>query len=195
MTFVLTLIAAYLIGSIPFALLVARRRGIDLRVVGSRNIGAANVFRSTSPVLAAIVAALDISKGAFAVVLSQQLSPGDKTGAAAGLAAMLGHIFPVWLGFRGGKGVATACGVFAVLAPAAALSSVTIFVTVVSLSGYISLGSVAAILWLGPMSYLTRAPRPVVMAAVIAAAIVVERHRSNIARLQAGTEPRLGHRI
>ena len=114
------LFAAYLIGSIPFALLLARRWGaIDLRRVGSGNLGAANVMRTSGVAAGIVVVILDITKGAASVMLATRLSGNAAAPAAAGLAAILGHIYPIWLKFRGGKGVATACGVFSVLTPLA----------------------------------------------------------------------------
>src|ERR1700737_3707508 len=110
-------LAAYLIGSIPFALLLARRWGADLRRVGSGNLGAANVLRASGATAGLLVAALDIGKGALSVTLARHLSDQAAAPAAAGLAAIVGHVYPMLLRFRGGKGVATACGVFSVLTP------------------------------------------------------------------------------
>src|SRR3954463_9402629 len=109
------LFAAYLVGSIPFALILARRWGSDLRTVGSGNLGAANVMRASGVTAGVLVAVLDMMKGAASVWLATRFSDAAWVRAAAGLAAIVGHIYPVWLRFRGGKGVATACGVFAVL--------------------------------------------------------------------------------
>src|SRR4051794_32075017 len=111
---------AYLIGSVPFALLVAKRWGAaDLRRVGSGNLGAANVVRASGMTAGVLVALLDMSKGAAGVIVASRLDSSAAAPAVAGLAAILGHIYPVWLRFRGGKGVATACGVFTILTPAA----------------------------------------------------------------------------
>src|SRR5476651_412105 len=139
------ILAAYCIGSVPFALLLARRwGGADLRRVGSGNLGAANVLRASGVTAGVLVAVLDIGKGAASVVLASRLSPGSATTAAAGMAAVVGHIYPVWLRFRGGKGVATACGVFAVLTPVALPPALAIFLATVWLTKYISFGSVLA---------------------------------------------------
>src|SRR5262245_14867897 len=114
---VLSVLSAYLVGSIPFALLLARRWGTpDLHGVGSGNIGAANVLRASGVKAGVLVALLDIAKGAAGVLLAERLA-GPGATPAAGLAAIVGHVYPVWLRFRGGKGVATASGAFAVLAP------------------------------------------------------------------------------
>src|SRR5258708_13928408 len=114
-------LAAYLVGSIPFALIVSRRMGTDLRQVGSGNLGAANVMRSSGVQAGVLVAALDMAKGAASVWLAARVSDGADLPAAAGLPAILGHLYPIWLRFRGGKGVATGCGVVAVLTPLAGL--------------------------------------------------------------------------
>jgi acyl phosphate:glycerol-3-phosphate acyltransferase len=113
------ILLGYLLGSIPFAFLLSRRTGIDIRHAGSGNLGAANVLRTSGVGAAVGVLLLDVAKGAGTVLLAHRLTGGDATPAAAGLAAVVGHVYPVWLRFRGGKGVATACGVFSVLTPAA----------------------------------------------------------------------------
>jgi glycerol-3-phosphate acyltransferase PlsY len=187
-------LAAYLIGSIPFALLLARRWGADLRVVGSGNLGAANVLRASGVKAGILVAALDVAKGALSVILAERFGGNAAAPAAAGLAAIVGHIYPVWLRFRGGKGVATACGVFAVLTPPAMPAALTIFILTVGATKYISLGSVLASMALPPLAYLVGSPAPAVATASAAAAIIVFRHRSNLARLRAGTERRIGVR-
>jgi len=189
------LIAAYLIGSIPFALILARRWGAsDLRLVGSGNLGAANVMRASGVTAGVIVALLDMAKGAASVWLAARLSPGPAFPAAAGVAAIVGHIYPVWLRFRGGKGVATACGVFSVLTPLALPPALAIFAVVVWLTKYISLGSVLASLALPPLAYALGSPAPAVLAALAASIIIVFRHRSNVVRLRTGTERRFGAR-
>lgn len=191
----LVIIIAYLIGSIPFALLLARRWGArDLRRIGSGNIGAANVLRATGLTAGVLVAVLDIAKGAASVIVAQRLSPGPTSGAVAGLAAIVGHIYPVWLRFRGGKGVATACGVFSVLTPLAVPPALAIFVVTVWTTRYISLGSLLATLALPPIAYAIGDSAAAVVAAFAAAAIIVFRHRSNLLRLRTGTERRMGAR-
>jgi acyl phosphate:glycerol-3-phosphate acyltransferase len=187
--------AGYLLGSVPFAFLLARSwGGVDVRRTGSGNVGAANVFRSTSIRVALVVMALDAAKGAAAVLVAQGAGGGDRARAAAGCAALVGHIYPVWLGFRGGKGVAPAFGVFALLAPPAAALALLGFVGTVWATRYVSLGSIAATLLLPPLAYLTLAPPATVMGAMIAAALVLYRHKSNVARLHDGTERRIGQR-
>lgn len=184
---------AYLVGSIPFAFLLARRWGSDLRQVGSGNLGAANVLRASGVAAGILVALLDIGKGAVSVLLAERLHAGGPgVPAAAGLAAIAGHIYPVWLRFRGGKGVATACGVFSVLAPSATASALAIFLVSVMMTKYISVGSVVASAALPLMAYGTGSPGPVVGAAAAASVLVVFRHRSNLARLRDGAERRIG---
>jgi len=189
------IVIGYLLGSIPFALLLARRWGAeDLRQAGSGNVGAANVLRTSGVTPGILVALLDMLKGAVSVVVATRLSGDAGAPAAAGLAAILGHIYPVWLRFRGGKGVATACGVFSVLAPIAVPPVLAIFIAVVWLTKYISLGSVVASIALPPLAYAAGAASTTIAAAVAAAAIIMFRHRSNVRRLLAGTERRIGAR-
>jgi glycerol-3-phosphate acyltransferase PlsY len=191
----LIILLAYLIGSIPFALLLARRwSGADLRLVGSGNLGAANVMRASGVTAGVLVAVLDIAKGAASVWLAGRFTANAVAPAAAGLAAIVGHIYPVWLRFRGGKGVATTCGVFSVLTPLAVPPALAIFLGTVWLTKYISLGSVLASLALPPLAYVAGSSTPTVVAAAGAAALIVFRHRSNVARLRARTERRVGAR-
>jgi glycerol-3-phosphate acyltransferase PlsY len=189
------IIVAYCIGSVPFAWLLARRWGAtDLRSTGSGNLGAANVLRASGVTAGVLVAALDVTKGAASVLLASRLANNTGAVAAAGLAAIVGHIYPLWLRFRGGKGVATACGVFWVLTPLAAPPALAIFIATVGFTKYVSLGSVLASLALPPMAYATGSPLPVVGAACAACVLIVFRHRSNVVRLRTGTERRLGRR-
>ena len=189
----IVLIAGYLLGSIPFAYLLARRhRGIDLRLAGSGNVGAANLLRTTTRKIGVSAMALDVSKGIASVLVARQIDPGATGPAVAGVAAVLGHIYPVWLGFRGGKGVATTCGVFSILAPQATAVATIVFLALVWWTRYISLGSVAGSVMLAPLAYVFGGPPVVVIAAALAAAIVVHRHRSNLRRVFAGIERRIG---
>lgn len=190
----LAVLASYLFGSIPFALLLARRWGVsDLRQIGSGTSGAANVLRVFGATAGATVMLLDMAKGAGGVLLAQQLD--SAAAAPAGLAAIVGHVYPVWFRFQGGKGVATACGVFLVLSPLAVLPPVAIFIASAWITKYISIGSVLASIALTPMVYAAGSPTPVVAAALAAAALIVFQHRSNVSRVRAGTERRLGVRI
>lgn len=190
----LVVAVAYLIGSIPFALLLARRFGADLRRIGSGNLGAANVMRASGVRAGLLVAGLDVAKGAVSVALASRLSDNASAPAIAGFAAVLGHIYPVWLKFRGGKGVATACGAFSVLTPAAVPPALAVFLVAVWLTKYVSAGSVLATLALPPIAYVMGSPAPVVVSAFAVAALILFRHRSNLMRLRTGTERRLGVR-
>ena len=187
-------LAAYLIGSIPFALILARRWGADLRQVGSGNLGAANVMRASGVAAGMLVAALDMGKGAASVWLATRIGDGAELPAAAGLAAIVGHVYPVWLRFRGGKGVATACGAFSMLTPLAVPPALAIFAVVVWLTQYVSLGSVLASMALPPIAYALGTPAPAVIAAAAASVLIVFRHRSNVSRVWLGTERRVGAR-
>ena len=183
----------YLAGSVPFAFLVARRRGVDLRHAGSGNVGASNVLRTSGVSDAAVALCLDVAKGALAVLVAQRLSAGLVTPVAAGLAAVLGHVHPVWLGFRGGRGVATAAGVFVVLAPITVAIAAAAFALAVWITRYVSVGSVLAAVTLAAAAAVTVSSEVAVGAAAVAA-FVVYCHRGNLARLVAGTEPRVGER-
>jgi glycerol-3-phosphate acyltransferase PlsY len=191
----IVILAAYLIGSVPFALLLARRWGArDLRLIGSGNLGAANVLRASGVRAGVLVAILDILKGALSVMLAERLSANAAAPAAAGLAAVVGHVYPIWVRFRGGKGVATACGVFSVLTPLAMPPALAIFAATVWATRYVSLGSVAASIALPAIAYATAAPALAVAAACGASLLILFRHRANLGRLRTGTEPRLGLR-
>ena len=188
----LPIIAGYLAGSVPFAFLLASRRGVDVRVAGSGNVGAANVLRTTGTGRAIAVVALDIAKGAAAVIVVQLAQGNPLPAALAGAAAIVGHIYPVWLRFHGGKGVAVAAGVFSVLTPVATAIALSLFVITVWLTRYVSLGSIAATVALPPAAWWSGAPPAVVIAATAAGALILFRHRTNLARLRAGTERKMG---
>ncbi|HEY6066746.1 MAG TPA: glycerol-3-phosphate 1-O-acyltransferase PlsY [Thermoanaerobaculia bacterium] len=187
-------VVAYLLGSISFAVLVVRAKtGTDIRAEGSGNAGATNVLRAHGRKLALLVALADVAKGAVAVLLMRLVTADPVWTSAAGLAAVLGHVFPVFYGFRGGKGVATAVGAFLVLAPLSLLCCLAVFVLVVLLTRYVSLGSVIAMVLLPPVAgILFHAPRPIVMAASLTALIVVFKHLGNLKRLALGQERKLG---
>lgn len=192
---IVAVVAGYALGSVPFALILARRWGAsDLRRIGSGNLGAANVLRASGVTAGVLVALLDIAKGAASVLIAQRLAAGTSAPAAAGFAAIVGHVYPVWLRFHGGKGVATSCGVFAMLTPAAVPLAFAIFCASVWTTRYVSVGSVSAALALPALAYATGSPTPALVAATAAAALVTFRHRSNLLRVRAGTEPRIGVR-
>jgi glycerol-3-phosphate acyltransferase PlsY len=192
----LALSLGYAVGSIPFAFIAGRlAAGVDLRRAGSGNPGAANALRIGGVSLAVSVLLLDVMKGAVSVLWASRLGPGDAAPALAGLAAVVGHIYPISMRFKGGKGVATAAGVFGVLSPASLVPAAVLFVATVWATRYISLGSIVATLALGPIAWSLGASSAVVAAASAIAALVIFRHRSNIGRLRRGAERRIGQRV
>jgi len=187
-----SVLVGYAFGSVPFAFLLARRAGIDVRVAGSGNVGAANVLRTTGMPLGVIVMMLDILKGAATVFLASLIQGTPASMAAAGAAAVIGHIYPVWLRFHGGKGVAVAAGVFGVLAPIATIVAASVSLIVVWTSRVISLGSVAATVTLPSAALLSGEPGPVIAAAFGSGSLILFRHRANLRRIFRGTERRVG---
>jgi acyl phosphate:glycerol-3-phosphate acyltransferase len=197
----LALLAGYLLGAIPFGVLFAKlaRRG-DIRQAGSGNIGAANVARVAGLPAGLATLLLDAGKGAAAVWLAGLLTHGRITWVmAAGIAAVLGHLFPVWLKFRGGRGVATAAGIFLLIAPFAVAAAAMLWIAVLAVWRYASLSSVVAaaalpllLYWLYAPGY--HPPESVSFAGILAALLVIWRHRANLERLAAGTEPRFNRR-
>lgn len=190
-------IAAYLLGSIPFGLLVARAFGRgDVRKVGSGNIGATNVARAAGLLAGIFTLVLDAAKGAGAVLLAEKLANDSATWMMiAAFAALLGHCFPVWLKFKGGKGVAAAAGIFLVLSPLACLAAVILFLLVVIFWRYISLGSVSSAAAMPLLIYFLwapgHAPPPAItVGAVAAALVIIYKHRGNLQRLVEGAEPK-----
>jgi glycerol-3-phosphate acyltransferase PlsY len=186
--------AAYLIGSIPFSFLVARAFGVhDVREVGSGNVGATNVLRSAGRAAGTLALLLDVGKGAAASALAGRLAPEEAAlPAVAAVAAVIGHMYPVWLRFQGGKGVATGFGAFAPLVPLAALGAVVAFALVALATRVVSLGSIAGGLALAGLALALRGEDPVALAAVFTAVLVVFGHRSNLRRILEGTERRMG---
>lgn len=189
-----TFAGAYLLGSLPFSFLVARFFGVkDVRTVGSGNVGATNVMRSAGKFAGSLAFLLDAAKGAIAAVLAQRLF-GDASplGAAAAVAAVVGHMYPVWLGFRGGKGVATGAGAFLPLAPLATVVGLGTFVLTLAVSRYVSVASMMAAVALAAATFVTGRAASVCWTALAIADFVVFKHRENLRRLLAGTESRLG---
>ena len=195
MSMILTAVFSYLLGSIPFGFILLRIfRGQDVRRTGSGNIGATNVARS-SPALGLLTLILDALKGVAAVELARAFFPGRNVLAGvAALFAVLGHMFPVWLKFRGGKGVATGLGSFAMLAPKTILVAVGVFVAVVLVFRRVSLGSIVSVALFPFLAWLLHdydsSPQILVLMAT-ASVFIVARHHQNIRRLLVGTEPRL----
>ena len=194
MTLLPTAAFSYLLGSIPFGFILVRVfRGQDVRQTGSGNIGATNVARS-SPALGLLTLILDALKGTLAVALTRTFYPGwEILATEAALFAILGHMFPVWLKFRGGKGVAIGLGSFVMLAPKTVLVTVGIFVAVVLVFRRVSLGSIVAVALFPLLAWLLRdydgAPQILALMA-ISSLFIIAKHHQNIRRLLAGTEPR-----
>lgn len=191
MTPLLALVIAYLLGAIPFGYLLVRlSTGADVRKSGSGNIGATNVLRTTGRAAAIATLLLDIAKGYAAVWIAGRLTGHDPLWMAlAALAVMGGHAFPVFLRFKGGKAVASFVGAFLCLTPLALVCVLVVFVAVVAWSRFISLGSICAAATFPLAVWIVeRAPFPVLIASIIAAAFIVLRHRENIRRLHDGAE-------
>jgi glycerol-3-phosphate acyltransferase PlsY len=192
---------AYLLGSIPFGLILTKLFGRgDVRKEGSGNTGATNVARVAGPLAGILTLLLDGAKGAVAVLIAARYSNENATWMViAGLAALMGHCFPAWLKFKGGKGVATAAGVYLMLCPAAFLGGLILFLLVVGFSHYVSLGSVAAAVAMPLLMYFLwaphHAPPPVVTFGALAVAmLIVYKHDGNLQRLVEGTEPKFSFR-
>lgn len=199
--YIVTAVMSYLLGSIPFGFLLVRLfRGADIRKSGSGNIGATNVAR-TSPALGIATLLLDALKGLAAVALVRYwIAPDEQSAVLSGLAAMfavIGHIFPVWLKFRGGKGVATGLGSFVMLAPKAVLLMIGLFVALVLAFRYVSLGSIVVVAVFPILAWLLDGYRhtPAMLACMaITSLLIIVKHHANIRRLLAGTENRLSLR-
>lgn len=189
----LVAVGAYLLGSIPFGVVITRLLGLgDLRQIGSGNIGATNVLRTGNKAAAAATLALDAAKGGVAVLIARALTAEDGAQIAA-LTSFLGHLFPVWLGFRGGKGVATFLGTLLVLAWPAGLLACATWLAVAALARISSLSALVATATAPVWLWMIGQPQAAALAVVLAA-LVWWRHRDNIARLRAGTEPRIGRK-
>ena len=191
-------VIAYLLGAIPFGFLIVKlREGRDIRSAGSGNIGAANVARVIGVSAGALTLLLDIAKGYLSVWIAGRLSGENiKWMVAAGLAALVGHMFTVFLRFQGGRGVATGVGIFLPLCWKAVLGALVVWVVVVLFWRYVSLGSIVAAAALPPLTYLFYAPPyapplTLSMGTIIAAVMIILKHRANIERLVAGNENRL----
>ena len=191
----LLLTLGYLLGSMPNGYLAGRwLKGIDLRQCGSGSTGATNVLRNVGKSPALVVFLLDVGKGALAVLLAKSMGLNDWVQVLAGLAALAGHIWPVWLGWKGGKAVATGLGMFLGLAWPVGLACFGLFMAVISLSRIVSLSSVVAAIGLPVLMVLAGASVASISVSLVASVLVLWRHRSNIERLIAGTEPQIGAR-
>jgi len=192
----LLVVGAYLVGSIPFGVVVSKvfDRKIDLRNVGSGNIGATNVARVLGKGAGALTLLLDVGKAVLVLALARLVmgASSDTWFALAGGAVFLGHVFPVYLRFKGGKGVATALGVVAFLSPPVALALMALFALVFFFTKYVSLGSLCAAAWLPVIMALLDMPGSYLCLAFLISCVVFWAHRQNIRRLFAGQEPRFG---
>lgn len=186
------IIASYLVGAIPFGLLLSQGSGVDIRTQGSKNIGATNVARLLGKKLGILTLLADIAKGYTPLFIAGRLLPTDTQQgtvlALCGAATVLGHMFPVYLGFRGGKGVATGLGVFLYLAPMAVLGCLLVFAAAVGLSGFVSLGSLLGALAMLPGLWLLQEPLWKIVLAALVVALIWLKHHQNINRLLQGTE-------
>ena len=202
-TLVTVLIGSYFLGSIPFGYLAGRLAGIDIRKAGSGNVGATNVVRVLGKGYGYPVFALDVLKGFGAVKISMLMAPGrppewnspELFGILAAMFSVLGHLYPPWLKFKGGKGVATSAGALLALTPVATLIGVAVWIIVFWLTRYVSLASITAavvlpIVILVVSSQDRNKRKPLVYSSACLAAVVIWRHRSNLSRLMRGTEPR-----
>ena len=200
-TLILIPVAAYILGSIPFGLLLGKLfGGTDVRKTGSGNIGATNVARAAGPLAGILTLVLDAAKGALAVFLAARLTSESATWMMiAGLCVLAGHCFPIWLGFRGGKGVATAAGVFLMLCPLAFLGALILFVLVVFYWRFVSLGSIAAAAAMPLLIYFFWAPHHapphvITFGTLAATLLIVYKHDANIQRMVQGDEPKFSFR-
>ncbi|MCL5779860.1 membrane protein [Desulforamulus profundi] len=191
----LVIAAAYLIGSIPFGYLLARFwKGIDIRKYGSGNIGATNVWRTLGKGPGMVVLALDLLKGVTAVLLAKQLENTDIAVLGAALAVMAGHSWPLWLGFKGGKIIATGAGAVLAIAPLPLLLAFLVWVTTVALTRYVSLGSILGAISLPLWMMVFQYHKTTLIFSVLVAAFAVWKHSSNIKRLLNGTEFKIGQK-
>ncbi len=188
----LLLPAAYIMGSIPFGILVAKAKGIDLQKTGSGNIGATNVMRTVGKWPALLTLLGDSLKGAAAVMLCRIITGGELGESITGITVVLGHMYPVFLGFRGGKGVATGLGVLAVYSPVSAIILVAVWIVTFFLKKYSSLAALTAFTLLPVVFALSGAGVQKIFFAIVLAFLIILKHRENIERLINGTEPKIG---
>ncbi len=184
-------VVAYLIGSIPVGILLSKLKGKDPRQVGSGNIGATNVMRTAGKALGVITLLGDMLKGFLPVMFALHTGFPEYMVVMAGIAAFIGHLFPLFLGFKGGKGVATALGVYLALNPLAVLGCIVVFVAVLLKWRYVSAGSLAGTLFMPVILYLLKAPEMYIYVSLVIGGMIVLKHLGNIKRLIAGTEHKL----
>lgn len=185
---------AFLMGSIPFGVLISRIKGVDLKKVGSGNIGATNVLRTMGKAPAVLTLAGDVLKGSIPVLAAKYLLNDLTMEGIVGLAAILGHNFSLFLRFRGGKGVATSIGVLLIYSPFAAVVTILIWLAVIFVTRYSSLGAIVSFGMLPLSLYVFDYAREKLIVSVMIAALLMIRHADNISRLMRGTEPKVGKR-
>lgn len=190
MYILLAIISGYLLGSIPFGFLIAKRKGVDIRRLGSGNIGFTNVLRNCGALSGALTLILDLIKGFLPAFFFLRF--GELYGVLAGFSAMLGHLFSLWLKFRGGKGIATGLGVFIALAPWASLIVFLSWVGVIAITKMVSAGSIAGGIVLPLASFIIYGKGSISYLAIVMGAMAILMHRENIKRVISGKEPRLG---
>lgn len=203
MIWISLVVTAYILGSLPFAFLVVKAlSGVDIREVGSGNVGATNVLRAAGIRAAATVLVLDVFKGAAAVLIGKALGAPPAVLGACALAAVLGHVFPVFLGFRGGKGVATAAGAIGAMSPAPMLAAFVVFGITVAWTRYVSLASMLAVatfplfaFLFGRLGWMEPMPLVLLIGTTVAAGLILIRHSENVRRLAVGKEHRLGDNL
>jgi glycerol-3-phosphate acyltransferase PlsY len=193
-TLLLTAICAYLLGSVPFGIVITRAMGLgDLRAIGSGNIGATNVLRTGNKGAAAATLLLDGAKGAVAVLLARALTGAEDAAQLAGLAAFIGHLYPVWLGFKGGKGVATFLGIMLALTWPVGLACCATWLAGALVTRISSVGALLSAA-LSPIWLLIFGEGRVLLLVILLTILIYVRHAANLARIKAGTEPKIGRR-
>ena len=189
---ILPIIIGYLIGSIPFGMVVGRLRGIDIRKVGSGNIGATNIFRTLGTAPAIIVFLLDLLKGTFAVYIAQAMIPTSPAIiVVSGIAAVIGHMYPVYIGFKGGKGSATGLGVLLGIAPDLFIIAMIYVAIAIAVTRYVSVTSIGGVILLAVLMFTFHKPVEYSIAAIIVAVLVIYKHVPNLKRLLSSTEPKI----
>lgn len=185
---------AYILGSVPFGVLVSRSKGIDIQKVGSGNIGATNVLRTLGKLPALITLLGDTLKGVAAIVMIRLFAGGEVIEGIAGVAVVFGHMYSIFLSFRGGKGVATGFGVFAVYSPVSALVSITVWILTAFFLRYSSLAAITAFFSLPVVLAVSGASGVKIFFAIVIAFLIILRHKKNIQRLVNGQETRIGEK-
>ncbi len=192
---VISIIIGYLLGSIPTGIIITKWfRGIDIRNYGSGSMGATNVLRTTGKKAAAIVFAVDILKGVLSILIAQSLSGSPWWVGLAGLMAVVGHNFPIFSQFRGGKGVATALGIFISLFPLSTLMALGLWIICIAVWRYVSLGSIITAALIPVLSLITIKPGPYLLFTCLISLLIIYRHKDNIKRLLEGKESKLGEK-